>query len=118
MITVPLFDTSQHPPGTTNSAYLKAHLSGLFAASFPNLTQRNIEGFVASLFANNSDQLAFKNGLRDFLVTLKEFGTDNDELWSDEKEQQKQQLEAAMPAALRPIDPVAQAEEDAAMNEL
>jgi len=37
MIQVPLFDQTQHAPGTSNSAFLKQHLSTLFAASFPNL---------------------------------------------------------------------------------
>jgi len=118
MITVPLFDTNQHTAGTTNSQFLRLHLATLFGSSFPNLLQAQVERFVTALFANNSDQIAFKELLRDFLVTLKEFGGDNDELWAEEKEQQKQQMEAAMPQALRPVDAQAQAEEDAAMSEL
>jgi exportin-1 len=118
MITVPLFDQSAHPPGTSNSAFLRQHLANLFAGSFPNLARGQVERFVVALFEKNSDSNAFKTLLRDFLVTLKEFGTDNDELWSEEKEFQKQQMEAAMPAALRTVNAAAQADEDAAMSEL
>ena len=51
-------------------------------------------------------------------MTLKEFGADNDELWSEEKDMQQQQLQQQMPAALRTVDAQAQADEDAAMSEL
>jgi len=118
MIAVPLFDTNQHPPGTTNSQFLRQHLATLFAASFPNVVRAQVEQFVVALFENNSDRVAFKNLLRDFLVTLKEFGADNDELWSEEKDMQQQQLQQQMPAALRTVDAQAQADEDAAMSEL
>lgn len=119
MIAVPLFDPTQHPQGTSNGHFLRQHLVTLFAASFPNLVRAQVERFVGALFETNSDQVAFKNLLRDFLITLKEFGSDNnDELWEEEQAMQKRQVEAAMPAALRPVDAAQQAEEDAAMSEL
>jgi len=119
MIAAPLFDLSAHAPGTTNPLFLRQHLAALFSSSFPNLVRSQVETFVMALFEKNSDQNAFKTLLRDFLVTLKTFSTsDNDELWAEESSVQRQQLEAAMPAALRTTDVVAQADEDAAMQEL
>jgi len=118
MIAVPLFDQSTQPPGTTNPMFLQQHLAGLFSSSFPNLVKSHVEQFVQALFVNNNDQATFKNLLRDFLVTLKSFNSsDNDDLWAEEKTAQRQQAEAAMPAALRPVDVAATADADAAMND-
>jgi exportin-1 len=69
-----------------------------------------IQQFVFGLFKFCQDQVTFKGHLRDFLVTLREFGgTDNAELYLEEREQalqdkQKADFEAAkrIPGMLKP----------------
>lgn len=73
--------------------------------------------FVALMFAHSSDPVKFKGTLRDFLISLKEFSTDdNAELFIEEKEAEqelkvKEERQAAMrvPGMLKP----AQLDDDA-----
>lgn len=46
-----------------------------------------IKNFVIGLFTLNDDLPKFKTHLRDFLISLKEFGGDNAELYAEEREQ-------------------------------
>ncbi len=46
-----------------------------------------IKTFVEGLFVLNSDLSKFKEHLRDFLISLKEFAGDNAELYAEEREQ-------------------------------
>ena len=60
--------------------------------SFPLSVQ--VEKFISGLCDLNKDQNAFKNHLRDFLVQLKEFASEDDLelLFAEEKEQEVQAL--------------------------
>lgn len=62
-----------------------------------------IQQFVVGLFKFAQDPVTFKGHLRDFLVTLKEFSSeDNAELWLEEKEQElKAKTKADYEAALK-----------------
>jgi exportin-1 len=94
-VTVPLFDTSQQPPGTTNPAFLRTHISNLLFTSFPNLSRAQVSKFV-----------------EDFLIELKEFSSeDNTALFSEEQEHDQRLREqtimaerSAVPGILKPSE--------------
>lgn len=111
-VTVPLFDPANAPPGQTNPAFLREHISNLLISSFPNLTRSQVAKFVDGMFDINMDLPTFKTHLRDFLIQLKEFSTeDNREMFGEEQDsQQRQQMEAqqahrsAVPGLLKPSE--------------
>eukprot|EP00656_Telonema_subtile_P036866 TRINITY_DN4092_c0_g1_i2.p1 TRINITY_DN4092_c0_g1~~TRINITY_DN4092_c0_g1_i2.p1 ORF type:complete len:1133 (-),score=347.86 TRINITY_DN4092_c0_g1_i2:112-3510(-) len=115
MITAPLFDPSTQPAGTTNSQFLRQHLSTLLGTSFQNLSRQQVEMFVGKIFELHNNPAAFKELMRDFLVQLKIFTGDNSDLYSDERALEQQQQIAALPHALRPVDAAKEADLDAAM---
>jgi exportin-1 len=96
-VTVPLFDPSQQPPGTTNPAFLRDHISSLLITSFPNLTRSQVANFVEGMFDVKMDLPTFKSHLRDFLITLKEFSLeDNSGLYAEEQENAAREQERAL----------------------
>ncbi|GKY98970.1 hypothetical protein MPSEU_000852700 [Mayamaea pseudoterrestris] len=98
-VTVPLFDVSQHPPGTTNPSFLRNHVCTLLLSSFPNLNQTQVTKFVDGMFDVSMDLGKFKQHLRDFLIELKEFnGEDNSALFTEETEQAQRAREQALMA--------------------
>jgi exportin-1 len=98
-VTVPLFDPSQQPPGTTNPFFLREHISTLLITSFPNLTRAQVASFVEGMFDVKMDLPKFKTHLRDFLITLKEFSSeDNSALFSEEQEKIAREREQALMA--------------------
>lgn len=111
-VTVPLFDLSQHPPGTTNPSFLREHISTLLITSFPNLTRSQVATFVEGMFDIQMDLPNFKTHLRDFLITLKEFSAeDNSALYSEEQEKLAREQEnalraqrSAIPGILKPSE--------------
>ncbi|RYG67568.1 hypothetical protein EON64_07165, partial [archaeon] len=75
-------------PNTDNITFMHEHVASLLAKAFPNLTKTQIVQFVKSAFDLTLDINAFKQLLRDFLVTIKEFaGEDNSDLYLEEMEQ-------------------------------
>jgi len=111
-VTVPLFDPTNAPVGQTNPSFLREHISNLLIQSFPNLTRSQVSKFVDGMFDLNMDLPSFKTHLRDFLIQLKEFSTeDNSGLFGEEQDaQQRQQLEAqqahrsAVPGLMKPSE--------------
>ena len=111
-VTVPLFDPASQPPGQTNPAFLRDHISNLLITSFPNLTRSQVAQFVEGMFDIKMDLPTFKTHLRDFLIQLKEFSAeDNSAMFNDEAEAVKrQQAEAlhaqrsAVPGLLKPSE--------------
>jgi exportin-1 len=111
-VTVPLFDPSQQPVGTTNPVFLRKHISTLLISSFPNLTQTQVSNFVEGMFDVKMDLPTFKTHLRDFLITLKEFSTeDNSALFTEEQEKIAREREqaimaqrSAVPGILKPSE--------------
>lgn len=111
-VTVPLFDPSQHPPGTTNPSFLRDHISNLLISSFPNLTRMQVSKFVEGMFDVKMDLPKFKAHLRDFLIELKEFSIeDNSALFSEEQEKAAREREqaimaerSAVPGMLKPSE--------------
>lgn len=111
-VTVPLFDTAQQPPGTTNPSFLRQHISTLLNTSFPNLTRSQVSDFVEGMFDIKMDLPTFKTHLRDFLITLKEFSSeDNSALFSEEQDKLAREHEhalmaqrSAVPGILKPSE--------------
>lgn len=111
-VTLPLFDPAQQPPGTTNPAFLRNHISNLLVTSFPNLSRSQVGKFVDGLMDVKMDLPTFKVHLRDFLIELKEFNAeDNSALFTEEQEraqkEREQQLQAersAVPGILKPSE--------------
>ncbi|KAI9794804.1 MAG: Karyopherin transporter [Peltula sp. TS41687] len=92
----PIYEADKAPQGTPNKQFLQEFVGSLLHNAFSNLTPIQIKNFVEGLFALNHDLPKFKVHLRDFLISLKEFsGTDNTELFAEDREQEQQQLKAA-----------------------
>jgi exportin-1 len=111
-VTVPLFDTSTQPPGTTNPSFLRDHICSLLLASFPNLTRTQVVKFVEGMFDIKMDLNTFKMHLRDFLIELKEFSSeDNSALYAEEQDRAAREREqrilaerSAVPGMLKPSE--------------
>jgi len=86
IVVTPLWDSTIHDPTMNNQMFLRNYVIDLLSSSFPNLTGNQIRQFVLGLFDLKKDLSAFKNHLRDFLVKLKEFSGDNEELYLEETE--------------------------------
>lgn len=107
-ITIPLFSGSN----VSNAQFLREHLGGLLIKAFPNITKQQVSTFVNGLFDISMDQFAFKQHLRDFLITIKEFeNEDNSDLFAEESEalqqmtrQEQWQYMASVPGLLKPAD--------------
>lgn len=61
-----------------NINILSEYIVGLFAKSFPNITQESVRVFCIGLFELSRDDDVFKEHLEDFRVKVYEFGTDED----------------------------------------
>lgn len=109
-VTVPLFDPSSAPPGQTNPMFLRDHISNLLISSFPNLTRAQVSTFVEGMFDIKMDLPNFKTHLRDFLIQLKEFNSENNAgLFSEEQEMAAKQRQAqltAIPGMVKPSEVV------------
>jgi len=96
-VTVPLFDPATQPPGQTNPTFLREHISNLLIASFNTLSKMQVAKFVDGMFDIKMDLPTFKTHLRDFLIELKEFSSeDNTALYTEEQDRERVQREQAM----------------------
>ena len=101
-VRVPLWDSSfaaQAPPGFTNATWLAQYINMLFASSFPSFTPAQIAVFVNRFLEPNQPLPTFKQHLRDFLVSIKEFsngGQDNNNLYTEEAEAARAQQQAQL----------------------
>ncbi|KKY28632.1 putative exportin [Phaeomoniella chlamydospora] len=91
----PLYAPDQAAPGTSNKQYVQEYTATLLRQAFQNLKDAQIQHFVNGLFTLNDDFNRFKTHLRDFLISLKEYGDDVAELYADEREQEKINAQAA-----------------------
>eukprot|EP01132_Coremiostelium_polycephalum_P002416 gene2416-2983_t len=93
IVKIPLYDQSAYPNIDSNSAFIK-EVAINFLSSSPNLTRAQVQSVINRLFTliniNNTD---FNIAVRDFLIQLKEFqGSENVELFSEEKNLEKEAL--------------------------
>lgn len=109
-ITVALFDQA-HVQAADNTAFVASFVTGLLRTAFPHLQPAQIETFVRGCFDLNRDFAVFRPHLRDFLISLKEFSGDNQELYAEEREleldrKRQAELDAAkrVPGLLKPAD--------------
>ena len=118
-VVVPLFDSAAvalvmngHSPAhladaaALNQYLLKEHVQTLIGKVFPHLAKSIVASFVEGLFNVALDLNAFKQHLRDFLVTLKEF-QDTDGLFMEEEEamrerarREREEYESSVPGLL------------------
>eukprot|EP01133_Synstelium_polycarpum_P003998 gene3998-4628_t len=107
IVKVPLWDAATvTDPNMNNSIFLRDMIVN-FLSSSPNVQRPQIQSMTSRLFATvNTSGNEFKISVRDFLIHLKEFqGSDNVELFSDEKEAEKQaalKRAQAIPGMIRP----------------
>lgn len=102
-VSTPIFDPSKYPQQKMdNRTFLQTHMLSLLSNAFGHLQKAQIETFVRGLFDLNQDLTTFKAHLRDFLISLKEFAGDNQELYREELElEQERKRKADMEAAMR-----------------
>jgi len=91
-ISQPLYKPDQAAAGTPNKQFVQEYTANLLQQAFQNLQQVQIQHFVAGLFTLNEDPNKFKTHIRDFLISLKEFGGDNADLFAEDREQEKKDL--------------------------
>jgi len=90
-ITAPL---SEEQNNVSNPEFLRQHIAQLLSGSFEQLTPTQVGNVVVGMFQLHDDLPAFKNHLRDFLVQLKEFSSqENEELYLEETEAAAKALE-------------------------
>ena len=91
-VTVPLYDPSTG--SSNNQQFLRDYISNLLKQAFPNLQDSQIRTNVLGLLTLNKDLTAFKNHLRDFLVQIKEFNSEDcTDLYLEEKELELRKVE-------------------------
>lgn len=87
----------------SNVLFLKQHIQTLLKSAFPHLKDTQIETFVQGLFDLHKDFAVFRLHLRDFLISLREFASeDNQSLYAEERElEQERKRQAELEAAKR-----------------
>ena len=67
---------SIHDGQMSNHQYLYDWLSTTLTTAYPHRSPESIQAFVKGLFTYSGDESTFKQHVNDFLITLKEFGGD------------------------------------------
>ncbi|GAO52224.1 hypothetical protein G7K_6306-t1 [Saitoella complicata NRRL Y-17804] len=98
----------------SNVEFLRGYVMNLLATAFPHLQPVQMQSFTTGLFALNKDPVKFKQCLRDFLISLKEFAGEEEatsELYLDERENELQARQLAdreralaVPGMVKPAD--------------
>lgn len=91
----PIYADGQAPGGTPNKDFLQKFTADLLVNAFPNLQSAQVQQFVQSLFSDTNDPTKFKITVRDFLISLKEFSSDNAELFQEDRDQAQQAAKSA-----------------------
>lgn len=90
-ISGPIYTEEQSQPGMSNKDFLQNFVANLLSNAFPNLQPAQISSFITNLFSSTEDLPRFKLVLRDFLISLKEFGGENAELYTEDREKAAQE---------------------------
>ncbi len=75
---------SQHSYATNREFVINLIIESI-KSLFPNLNKVQIEGFVWNLFNHSYDWHQFKSTLRDLLISMKSFSSNNDDFYEEEK---------------------------------
>ncbi|XP_048585879.1 exportin-1 isoform X3 [Nematostella vectensis] len=110
-ITQPLFNSSE-AQYASNQAYIQEYIANVLRQAFPHLQDAQIKITVQGLFNLNQDISAFKEHLRDFLVQIKEYRSeDSTDLYLEERETQlksaeeeKRKVQLSVPGIVNPHD--------------
>lgn len=95
-----------------NIEFVRLSITKLLSDAFPNLSKQHIAAFVDGCFDIKKDLEIFKQHVRDFLICIKEFESeDNSDLFLEEREatldaqrQSQWQYQASIPGLLKPED--------------
>jgi exportin-1 len=109
LLQVPLYPSDSS--FTDNRAFVRDYLSNMLRTSFPHLQPSQIDTFIRGLFDLNRDPVTFKAHLRDFLISLKEFSENSQELYLEEIELEQERKKRAdkdaaskIPGMLKPLE--------------
>lgn len=111
-ITGPLYLPGEASPDTSNMVYFKEYICSTLISAFPHLQKQQVSTFVDSMVACKRDSVQLEQILRDFLVSLKEYGGgDTEYLFAEDREREKkekeqQELERAKKVGglIKPVD--------------
>ena len=78
-------DKNQPHTLASNKDFVCDFLSSLLMSQFENMNRVQIEAFILKLFNTLNDWTAFKDTLRDLLVSMKSYASQNDEFYTEEK---------------------------------
>ncbi|KAJ3364030.1 Karyopherin transporter [Allomyces javanicus] len=88
-------------PAIPNVPFLRDHLQAMMKAAFPHVSDKAVTVFAIGLLELNADPDKFRPHVRDFLIQLKEFAGQADDLYLAEREKElAEQRDAAHRAAL------------------
>ena len=103
-VTVPLWGNANNGQQfSNNQQFIRQFSEELLRDAFQQVTPAQISQFVQGLFQLHLDINQFKQHLRDFLVQLKEFSADNEDLYLEERERQLEQQKAAEAARVKAV---------------
>ena len=81
----PLWNPQVDVGMSNNQQYVRTYVAKLLANAFPNLAQQQVQVFVMGFFDMNKNDVQYKQHVRDFLISLREFsGEDNKSLYTDQ----------------------------------
>ncbi|KAI0230219.1 Karyopherin transporter [Massospora cicadina] len=111
VVTVKLNSPHSHASVTSNSQILYEFLGNLIAPAYSHLAPNTVASFVKGMQAYCTDLPRFKVHVRDFLISLKEFGNDNSDLYLADRElelaakmQAEKQQALLVPGLIKPAD--------------
>lgn len=76
-ITVPLYSPGEAHANMDNLAYFKEYFCTTLISAYPHLQKHQIISFLNTLISSFRNAVQFKHTLRDFLVSIKEYGGGN-----------------------------------------
>ena len=78
-------DQGQPHTQASNKDYVCHFLAESLLGQFGNLNRVQVEAFVIKLFNTLHDWAGFKDTLRDLLISMKSYASQNDEFYAEEK---------------------------------
>ncbi|EGG21695.1 hypothetical protein DFA_01581 [Cavenderia fasciculata] len=105
LVSTLIYDPATNPNIANNTEYLKVVITKYLSAT-PNVSPHQIELMTHRLFGlTNASVADFRSAVRDFLITLKEFQADNNELYIEERNAEREAAlnrAKAIPGMVRP----------------
>ncbi|PVU89531.1 hypothetical protein BB559_003322 [Furculomyces boomerangus] len=101
LITSPLYDPSLG--SISNSQFVFNYIVDLLGNAFPNLGNMQLKAFVTDIFEYNANFDTFRSTVRDFLIKLKVFSGENDEMFLAEREKDMNLLNSVERSAVMKV---------------